>query len=190
MKLINRLVLLLVGVALTAAGAAVVARGLGRWGNDKGPILPHDIVLVLEANPWARRLVAAIAASVAVSALWLLLANLTPRSRILKVARHCTGNTVIRTASLLDAVRDDARHYAKLSQVRASMAGRPGRPRLNLWLTINSTDSPQHVLETLTDTIAPRLRRASGDDAFPVSAQLRFAPKAAHPERKGRASVA
>ncbi len=174
MRLLNRLSVLLFGLALSAAGAVVLAHRMSLWGQSGDVLLPSDALLELRANRWAIPLVAVAATMVAVWAAWLLLANITPRSGLLRVSRHAEGGTQIRSSSLLKTLREDVRAELELSEVSASIAGRAGRPQVSLWVTLNPTDSPSEVLHSIAGGPVSRLRAATGDPELRVSVQLRY----------------
>lgn len=190
MIVVNRLILLTTGLSLLAAGGAGLLRGLGLWGDANSTVLPSDLVLEISANPWAVQIIAAIAASTAIVAIGVLLANVTPRSRLLRVARSKEGQTQIRTSSLLSRLRGDVRHELDVTQVRTSMHGRVCKPRVSVWAVANSTDLPRELLVRLAEGPASRVRAAIGERQLPIRAYLRFPPGTSDQGHSGRTPVA
>ncbi len=174
MRLLNRFNILLLGLTLSAVGAVMIAHRVGLWGHSGDVLLPSDVLLELRANRWAIPLVAVVASTVAVWAAWLLLANITPRSGLLRVSRHAKGGTQIRSSSLLKTLREDVRAELECSEVSASIVGRAGRPQASLWATLDPTDFPSEVLRSIASGPVSRLRAATGDPELAVSVHLRL----------------
>lgn len=190
MTVLNRLSLVVIGLLMLSVGGAGLLRGLGLWGDASGGVLPSDLLPEISANPWAVPVTAAIAAGIAITAVGVLLANITPRSRLLRVARSSEGTTQIRTPSLLSALRDDICHELAVTQVRSSMRGRGRKPRVDTWVVANSFDSPRELLTKLAEGPAPHARSATGEPLLPLYVYLRFPSGIGGGGRRGRTPVA
>lgn len=190
MIVVNRLILLAMGLSMLATGGVGLLRGLDLWGDANGMVLSSGLVPEISANPWAVQVIAAIASSTAIVAVAVLLANLMPRSRLLCVARSKAGRTQIKTSSLLSALRDDVRHELDVAQVRTNIRGRVRKPRLSVWVVANSTDLPRELLTKLGEGPAVRVRAVVTEPQLPVCVYLRFPSNISARGRSGRAPIA
>jgi hypothetical protein len=130
----NRVVLLLLGLLLLAAGGTGLALGFGQhWGETA--VLPAAATGFMASNhSWFWPTVVAAAVVLALLGLvWVTAQLRTDRVSQLELASEpAAGSTMLLSRALLDAVGNEIADYDGVWRATARMSGRPSRPRLVL----------------------------------------------------------
>ncbi|MCW2912846.1 MAG: hypothetical protein JWN52_914 [Actinomycetia bacterium] len=172
----NRLGLALVGLALTAAGAAALARGLAvrpaLLGAADTPALAEHTRRYPAGHWWFWPAIAAATAVIALLALrWLALQTRTDTIHHLKLeadTRH--GTTRLPACAATTALQDDLTASPYIQRANATLTGTPITPRLALTLT---TDTDPATATQRTHQAITRLRRALEIDQLRATITIR-----------------
>ncbi len=160
---LNRALLAVLGALLSAAGALVLARGLGLIGQADEPMLAETTVSGIAEQPWAG--VAAVAAGIVVVLLGLrwLLVQLPTRTSTGQLAVHTDssgGTTRLQASAVADAVVRDVETYPGVHAARADLTGSRARPWLSLTVTVDPRTDVRALDGRIHGHAAARLARA------------------------------
>ncbi|MFJ1747004.1 alkaline shock response membrane anchor protein AmaP [Streptomyces sp. NPDC088116] len=182
-RLINRVLLALIGLVLLCAGGVALAVGLEwpvpSWWPYSGS---HD-VLLSRANRqrwrgegWWWPVVIAVLAIVVVLALWWLFSQLR-RARTAEVlvdSRDGEG-AVLRGRALEGALVDDAESLDGVARAQARLTGRRTNPAARLRLLLEPHAVPTETLNRLTGEALAHARESAGLGELPAEVRLRAA---------------
>lgn len=177
----NRVLLALLGTTLLVAGGLVLARSLGLLGSMSAaePVLPAEVVAPVADSPWFWAAVAAIALVIALLSLWWLVAQ-TSRDRLRHLEVDPTrsgGETVLRAASIADAVEQEVESYPGVDRCTMQLIGKAGRHRHRLVVSLTDRADIDSVRSQLTARTIPNIRRALDFDDPEMDIELVLAPR-------------
>ncbi|AXG77177.1 alkaline shock response membrane anchor protein AmaP [Streptomyces paludis] len=183
LRLVNRLLLALVGLILLCAGGVVLAQGLGwavpSWWPYGGP---HDALLTRanrerwRGDGWWWPVVIAVLAVVVVLALWWLLAQFRrARSAEVLIDSGDGEAAVLRGRALENALADDAESMDGVARADVRLTGRRTGPGARVRLLLEPHAVPGGVLHRLTDETLARARDSAGLASLPAEVRLRAA---------------
>jgi hypothetical protein len=161
---------------VVVAAAATLARGLGLLpdllGEPDAPLLP-DPVRELAARDWFWPVVAAGLVVVALLALrWLAVQSRSTTTRMVRLEPDPgQGQTNLPARVVAAAVEDDLAG-AGLRHARATITGRPDKPRLEIAATVPAELDPAAARSALRGAIA-RHREALESDDLPATVLFR-----------------
>lgn len=174
----NRYGLAVVGLLLTAGGAAALTVGLGVLGTSRAhtPLLTPTQTRYVHAHGWFWPAVAVVAGIAALACLRWLLAQ-TRRERVgvlnLETDRR-RGATRIHPGVATDALEAEVVTYPGVTHARAHLTGSPTQPELALTVAAEK-DADLANLRTLIHTGAvAHLRAALEQDRLPTRLTLRL----------------
>ncbi|WP_405494327.1 alkaline shock response membrane anchor protein AmaP [Streptomyces sp. NBC_00096] len=176
LAVVNRVLLALLGLALLAAGAAVLTASRPLGGR-------HEPLLAPGARSWPPPWWAVLAGlgACVLLALWWLLSQLR-RGRLPAVLVD-TGDgafAVLRGRALEEAVAADVREAVEgVARCRVALRGRRGAPALRLVLELEPHAVPADVLEALAGPVLARARGSVALPALPTEARLHVTPRRA-----------
>ncbi|WP_330295729.1 alkaline shock response membrane anchor protein AmaP [Streptomyces sp. NBC_00503] len=171
---VNRALLALFGLALLAAGVAVLT---GSWplGGRGEPLLargPHGGL-----PPWWAVL-AALAACVMLALWWLLAQLRRARLAALLVDTGDGAFAVLRGRALEEAVAADVRAAVDgVADCRVALRGRRGAPDLWVRLELEPHAVPSDALAALAGPVLTRARTSAGLPTLSAEARLRVTPR-------------
>ncbi|MFI8087810.1 alkaline shock response membrane anchor protein AmaP [Streptomyces sp. NPDC086080] len=177
---VNRVLLAIAGLVLTALGGSVLAIGLGApapsWWLHDGP----GDVLLDEAErtrwrdeDWWWPVVIAALAVLFLLCLWWLIAVL--RRRRLPEVLIDTGDgegAALRGRALEHAMAEEAAGLDGVAQAHVLLTGRRGGPRTRILLTLEPHVDPGTALHTLTTGVLAHARESTGLATLPTEARL------------------
>ena len=172
----NRVVLVLLGVLLVAAGGLGLAVSLGAFGDRRAtdPVLTEEVRTFPAEEPWFWWAVAGIALLTALlAAVWLVAQLRNHRvSRLDQTTDARAGSTSLHAGALTEAVEDEVEGIAGVTSASARLYD---QPRLGLALTVSMIDTADlDALRTrLENDVVTHLRDAVSDPNFPVDIELR-----------------
>jgi hypothetical protein len=172
----NRIVLMLLGLLLVAAGGLGLALSLGAFGEWRTtyPVLPEEVSSFPDEQPWFWWAVAGVALLTALLALLWLMAQLRIDriSRIDRTTDARDGYTTLHAGALTRAVEGETTGIAGVTSASARVHD---RPRLGLSLTVAMTDSVDidGLRTRLEDDVVAHVREAVDDPDLPVEVELR-----------------
>ena len=175
-NVINRVVLIVLGLLLLAAGGLGLAVSLGAFGAWRAtyPALPRAVSTFPDERPWFWWAVAGVLLLVAVLALlWLLTQLRTDRTtRLDRTTNARDGYTTLHASALTNAVEDEALGIIGVTGASAHVHDRRGQ---HLFLRVELVDSADigEVRARLEREVVAHLREGVGDPRFPVSIELR-----------------
>jgi hypothetical protein len=182
----NRIMLILLAVALTAAGVVGALAGFGAL----GPVTKHG---ELPANrvgayfgrhgDWLWPVIAAVALIVALAALRWLLALLfsTDRAGDLPLTGdRSAGRTTLSTAALTDAVASEIDSYPGVHSARARLIGDPRAPTLVVTATLEESADLPGLRRRIEANAVEHARQALDDPELPVRLDLTVTTRQAH----------
>ncbi|MEU6607979.1 alkaline shock response membrane anchor protein AmaP [Streptomyces shenzhenensis] len=181
LRIVNRVLIGIIGLLLVALGGPVLAVGLGvrppSWWIHGGP---HDVLLSdarrtrwQHAGWWWPAVIAALAVLVLL-ALWWLTAVL--RRRRLAEVLVDTGDgagALLRGRALETVLVDDAARLAGVAHAQATLTGRRTAPGARIWLQLEPDVNPGTALQQLADESLARARDSAGLSALPAEVRLR-----------------
>ena len=172
----NRVVLALLGLLLTAAGAAALAAGLGLFGarfSDR-PVLDRPVASFVDASAWFWPVVAVAGGLLALLCLWWLLAQArSDRVAEVPLARDPRrGDTELAAAALTDAVEDEVEGYRGVTRARAGLSGASTAPLLTLTVTLDGRVDAGELHRRIVDDAVAHARQALGKPDLPARVEL------------------
>lgn len=160
----ERAVTSIIGIIAVLAGVATLLVAAGVFGvyRARRPILDPLFVRWLQDHP-----AAAIAAAVGLGIFllliglwWLTHALRTEPRPDIRLERGPSGDTVVTSSALSDALRDEAREIEGVSRVRVRMAGSPRQPNIRLVLSLHEGTDLRRIWEELDNTVLSKAREA------------------------------
>jgi hypothetical protein len=183
LRVINRVLLGLAGLALLCAGAAVLVAGAGLSVPSWWPYDGSDDVLLSEADrdrwrdeSWWWPTVIAGLAVVVLLALWWLLAQLR-RSRLTEVLVDSGDGegALLRGRALEGVLEGEAESLEGVSHATVILTGRRSTPQARVSLLLEPYAAPGEALTRLTDEAVAHARDSAGLEALPAEVRLRAA---------------
>ena len=174
----NRIGMLVVGLVLTAAGAAALARGLAIRPALLGPA--HTVVTgeqtrrFAAAHSWFWPALAAIAAVIALLALrWLAVQTRTDAIRHIGLEPDPGhGVTRLSARAATGALEDDLSASPYVQRVNATITGAPTTPRLALTVTLHTHADPALASQRIHQALA-RFRQALETEHLTATVRIR-----------------
>ncbi|MEU0282942.1 alkaline shock response membrane anchor protein AmaP [Streptomyces sp. NPDC088147] len=180
-RVVNRVLLALLGLVLLCAGGAVLARGLDWAVPSWWPYSGQRDVLLSRADRerwrdqgWWWPVVIAALAVLVVLALWWFFAQLR-RARMAEVLVDSGDGegALLRGRALESAVEDDAEALDGVARARVRLTGRRTAPSARVRLLMEPHASPGGTLNLLTAEALERARRSAGLRELPAEVRLR-----------------
>lgn len=188
-RVVNRVLLALIGLALLCAGGIVLARGqewsVPSWWPYGGP---HDVLLSRADRTrwrdegWWWPVVIAVLAVLVVLALWWLLAQ--PRRARLPDVLVDSGDgegAVLRGRALETVLAEEAASLDGVTRADARLTGRRADPAVRVRLLLGPHALPGETLRGLSDGALRHTRDSAGLESLPAEVRLRAAKH--HAER-------
>ncbi|MFD5035136.1 alkaline shock response membrane anchor protein AmaP [Streptomyces sp. NPDC058405] len=182
-RVVNRVLLALIGLVLLCAGGVALAQGLGwpvpSWWPYGGP---HD-VLLSRANRlrwrnegWWWPAVIAVLAVVVVLALWWLLSQLR-RARLAEVLVDSGDGegALLRGRALEGVLESEAESMDGVAGARVRLTGRRSEPAARVRLLLEPHVAPGEALSRLSGEALTHARDSAGLAALPAEVRLRAA---------------
>ncbi|MEU9299276.1 alkaline shock response membrane anchor protein AmaP [Streptomyces sp. NPDC048269] len=179
---VNRVLLALAGLALMAAGAAVLTASWPLGGRHAPLLTAAARRRNWHAEGWWWWAVLAGLALCVLLALWWLLAQLR-RSRLRAVAVD-TGDgafALLRGHALEQAVAAEAGALDGVARCRVALRGRRGSPALRVALELEPHAVPADALAALSGPVLTHARTSAGLAGLPMEARLKVT---SHPARR------
>jgi hypothetical protein len=174
----NRIMLILFGLALTAAGVAGALAGFGALGQPT----KHDILLSGQVRDffgrhgdWLWPVIALAAAIIALLALRWLLALLfsTDRTGDLPLTGDRSGGrTTLSAVALTDAVTSEIDGYSGVDSVKARLIGDPLAPTLVVSATLEESADLPGLRQRIENNAVRHARQALDNPELPVRLDL------------------
>lgn len=175
---VNRVLILLIGLALLAAGAAALVTGLGGFGQSAADraVLDGESDRWLRENSWVWWALAGLCLLVAVLALRWLFAQLTTNriSRVVLQRDRAEGHTVVRRTAISAAVEDDVEAFYGVRHARLELYGAQAAPTARLVVDVEDRADLSELRERIEREAVPSLRRCLDSPSLPVHALLRL----------------
>ncbi|WP_055491575.1 alkaline shock response membrane anchor protein AmaP [Streptomyces sp. TP-A0356] len=181
LRIVNRVLIGLVGLLLVVLGGSVLAVGLGMtppsWWIHQGP---HDVLLGnAERTRWRDHgwwwpTVLAVLAVLVLLALWWLSAVL--RRRRLAEVLVDTGDgegALLRGPALEGVLADEAGRLDGVERAQVLLTGRRGAPEARVQLLLAPHVDPRDALDRLTTGALTQARDSAGLAALPAEVRLR-----------------
>ncbi|MFE3601086.1 alkaline shock response membrane anchor protein AmaP [Streptomyces sp. NPDC059096] len=179
-RLVNRVLLALLGLILLCAGGTVLAAGTGlsvpSWWPYAGPksvLLSRANRLRYRGDGWWWPVVIAVLAVLVVLTLWWLLAQLR-RARLSEVLiRSGDGEgAVLRGRALENVVADDAESLDGVARAAVRLTGRRGGPSARVHLLLEPHAGPGETVRRLSDESLAHARSSAGLASLPAEVRL------------------
>nr|WP_168533493.1 alkaline shock response membrane anchor protein AmaP [Streptomyces sp. RPA4-2]QIY67290.1 alkaline shock response membrane anchor protein AmaP [Streptomyces sp. RPA4-2] len=182
LRIVNRVLLGVVGLALVVLGGSVLAIGLGvrppSWWIHDGP---HDVLLSdaertrwRDQGWWWPAVIAGLAVLVLL-ALWWLAAVLRRRLKLAEVLVDVGDGegALLRGRALEGVLAEDAGRLDGVTHAQAQLTGRRGAPGARVQLLLEPHVDPGHTLHLLTTEALAHARDSAGLAALPAEVRLR-----------------
>jgi len=177
---LNRAVLTVLGLVLSAGAAAGLALGAGALGAQatRRPLLEPEVSGYVNRTPWFWWAVLVGSVIVAVLALsWMLAQARTERIRRVELAAGDPANvTVVHVGAVTEAVEQEVGSYLGVISASARLRGARGR-RLDLVVAVSSAADLTELRDRLQQRAVANLRQALDAPGLPVHIQLKPAPE-------------
>ncbi|MBM7804687.1 hypothetical protein JOD57_000524 [Geodermatophilus bullaregiensis] len=172
----NRVVLALLGLLLTAAGAAALAAAAGPFGSRRSdrPVLDSPVSEFVDASPWFWPVVAVAGGVLALLCLWWLLVQArSDRVAGLPLSRDPRqGYTDLDAAALTGAVEDEVEGYRGVTRARAGLSGARTAPLLTLTVTLDGRADAGELHTRIVGNAVAHARQAVGRPDLPARIEL------------------
>ncbi|MGF7235398.1 MAG: alkaline shock response membrane anchor protein AmaP [Frankia sp.] len=181
---LNRVLLLLLGLLMLAAGIGGLLAGTGVFGSQ----LEHRSLYDSEAGRYVGRngtwlWLAAAALSVLLALLavgWLRALAASPRTRSMRIPSDLDhGETAVEAAALTSALTKELRSYREVRDARARLLGDERTPRLRLDVTLESRAQLSAVRARVETEALAHLRNAVAPVQLPTSVEFDLTTKVA-----------
>jgi hypothetical protein len=177
---LNRIVVSILGLVLTAAGAYGLLRGAGAFGDRRAdqPLLGSDIRdFVADNEQWLWAAVAAAAILVAFAAASWLRAQLLPTPSLSELripAGDGPGRTVLEADALADAVRRDVEQDPEVSEARVRVVPGPTGVELDVRAAVVDGGDPHAVRRRIEVEVIDRACAALDRPDLTATVRLRL----------------
>ncbi|MFI6450145.1 alkaline shock response membrane anchor protein AmaP [Streptosporangium amethystogenes] len=184
----NRLGLLLVGLALMALSALVMARGAGAFppavASARGPLVDAQTrAAFARYDPWLWWVVAAAAIVLALFGLrWLLVQGRSRRLSGIRLDGGPAGITEVDAHSVTDAAAAEAGSHPSIIGATAAMTGTSEHPAVRMRVAVVEDAPMSAVREQLSGVVIPHMRQALETERIPAVARVSLGD-APHPRR-------
>lgn len=172
----DRSVLVLLGLALLAAGVLVALLGHGVFGADRAgrPLLDPVVVDLIRAQPLPARIIAIVAGVLllVLGLSWAAGSMRPERKPDLVIDRGPTTAITVDAAAVADALAAQAAALPGVGRARARMVGTEDAPALRVWVWLSDDADVRDVLERLHDQVLTAARISLGIAALPVAVRL------------------
>ncbi|MDZ7676630.1 MAG: hypothetical protein U5K30_16370 [Acidimicrobiales bacterium] len=179
----NRMLLLLLGLCLAAAGGLGVAANQGAFDDLRQPSRIYEDVrqeLVDEPDLWFAVVIGAAAVVVVLTLLWLI-RQFTSRpggphlsTEVLAAGRR--GRTTLEPAKLAEAIEDDFEEQPAVRDAVVRLLETGQEPRLRARLEIDRDADPEEVLARC-ETVLTRAAQSLGSESVDAHIRLDFATR-------------
>jgi len=179
---VNRTVLFIVGLILLAGGGAALLRGSGAFpavlGRSGGSIATTAQTRYPDNHAWVWPVVAAIAAIIALLALyWLLIQARTGAVRRLSLEpERARGVTVLPTDAVTSAITDELETRPGIHRATAALKGSPAAPWLELSVAAADHTAPALLRDYIEREALAHLRASLERETIPTVLRIRFVP--------------
>lgn len=182
-RVVNRVLLALIGLVLLCAGGVVLAQGLDwsvpSWWPYSGR---RDVLLSRadrerwRADGWWWPVVIAVLVVLVVLALWWVLSQLR-RARMAEVLVDSGDGqgALLRARALESAVEDDAESLDGVARARVRLTGRRTTPSARVRLLLEPHAAPGETLNLLSAEALAHARNSAGLEELPAEVRLRAA---------------
>lgn len=174
----NRLGLIIVGVALLAAGAFALVRGLGLIARLPAgePVLSMAERRMAHTNPWFWWAAAAIAVVVLLLALrWLAVQGRSSKITTLRLDGGPDGDTRMPSRVITRAVEHDVEDTSGIVRAHAALVGSRARPTLRLDLTADDRADWPRLRQDVAGRVRDDLAASLELDRLPTIVRVRMA---------------
>ncbi|MFD8424018.1 alkaline shock response membrane anchor protein AmaP [Streptomyces sp. NPDC059466] len=181
LRIVNRVLLGVVGLALVVLGGSVLAIGLGvrspSWWIHDGP---HDVLLSdagrtrwRDQGWWWPAVIAGLAVLVLLALWWL--AAVLRRRRLTEVLVDVGDGegALLRGRALEGVLAEDAGRLDGVAHAQVRLTGRRNAPGARVQLLLEPHVDPGHTLHLLTTEALAHARDSAGLAAFPAEVRLR-----------------
>ncbi|MEU1501341.1 alkaline shock response membrane anchor protein AmaP [Streptomyces sp. NPDC005732] len=181
LRIVNRVLLGVVGLALVVLGGSVLAVGLGvrspSWWIHDGP---HDVLLSdagrtrwRDQGWWWPTVVAGLAVLVLLALWWL--AAVLHRRRLAEVLVDVGDGegALLRGRALESVLAQDAGRLDGVAHAQVQLTGKKGAPGARVQLLMEPHVDPGHTLHLLTTEALAHARDSAGLAALPAEVRLR-----------------
>ncbi|MEV8425505.1 alkaline shock response membrane anchor protein AmaP [Streptomyces niveus] len=182
-RVVNRVLLGLVGLALLCVGGGLLATGLGVSVPSWWPYSGKNDVLLSNADrhrwseqSWWWPVVIAVLAVLVLLTLWWLLSQLR-RARLAEVLVDSGDGegALLRGRALEHVLESEAQSLDGVSRARVRLTGRRSAPQARVRLLLEPHAAPGAALEGLTGEAVAHARESAGLESLPTEARLRAA---------------
>lgn len=173
---VNRVILVLLGLLLTLAGAAGLAAGLGLFGRrlTQQPVLDPATEDFAAANGWFWPVVAVAGGVLALLCLWWLLrqarSNRVSELRLVTDPRR--GHTDLAAGALTGALESEVGGYRGVARTSAHLSGSSTTPHLTMSVTLDGRVEPAELHTRIAHEALAHARSALGRDDLPTRLEL------------------
>jgi len=177
---VSRTGLVIIGLILLLAGGAVLARGLNAsssvLGHSDAPLLTHSQATYPTQHGWVWPVVAAVAAVIALLALWWMAAQTSTKTvrRLPLEPDRIQGTTVLRAGAATGAITDELESYPSIRAADATLQGSSRTPDLRLSVTAENRADPATARARIETEALPNLRTALERDTIPTVLRMQF----------------
>ncbi|MFE7571598.1 alkaline shock response membrane anchor protein AmaP [Streptomyces sp. NPDC057539] len=180
-RVVNRVLLALLGLALLCGGGAVLARGLGwavpswwPYSGQRDVLLSHADRVRWRDQGWWWPVVIAVLAVLVVLALWWFFAQLR-RARMAEILVDSGDGegALLRARALESAIEDDAESLDGVARARVRLKGRRTAPAARVRLLLEPHAAPGETLNLLTTEALEHARRSAGLGELGAEVRLR-----------------
>ncbi|MFC4913093.1 alkaline shock response membrane anchor protein AmaP [Actinomadura gamaensis] len=174
----NRVLLVLTGLLLAAAGGAGLALGLRAFGSSRAhePVLSEATRRFASGHPWYWYAIGAgavIATLIGVS--WLLAQGRSDRiNGVVLDDGDGQGKTIVPAGTLASALQDDIEECPGVESARARLSGKPSAPKLRVNVAYDRRADLRQLRRDIQDRALARLRGALEVDRMPTVVRLRL----------------
>ncbi|GAB3124855.1 alkaline shock response membrane anchor protein AmaP [Streptomyces calidiresistens] len=195
MRIVNRVLLALIGVLLVGAGAAVVAAALdlpARWGiplpDGWSPRAPDDVLLTdadrtrwVGEGWWWPVVIGVLSLLVLLTAWWALTQFRRGRRRELPLGDEAEGAdaTVLRGAALEEVVTEEIESFPGVERARVVLDGGRRGSRLRAGVVLEAGARPGEVVRRFRTEALEHLRTSTGRERLPADLRVRSTRHAA-----------
>ncbi|QIQ07185.1 alkaline shock response membrane anchor protein AmaP [Streptomyces liangshanensis] len=189
LRVVNRVLLGLIGLVLLLAGGVVVAQGqdwaVPGWWPYSGP---HDVLLTRHNRQryrddgwWWPVVIAALAVIVVVTLCWALAQFRRARLAEILIDSGDGEGALLRGRALEGVLESEARSLDGVARARARLTGRRTAPAARVQLLLEPHADPGGAMDRLTGEALAHARGSAGLEALPAEVRLRAAKH--RPER-------